>query len=1754
MPDTADIHFLAVCRKFGFVSPCLALVAGVACSIGGEPDLGTAKGEVFSAFGKIAKQIIKDAVSPGPLVLLDSDDQLVADGATIPTFVKGAVGGTSPTLDVSIRNTGTTHILLSEVTIAPNEHFSVVRFPTDGIAPEATETIELSMNVDGEGFREGTLVIKQSDALSYTYKVNGAVVGSLAEGTTGRSPIGDEKVLLEPGEISPDTELVVIIDEVKRAVSRQLRASYFVDQYAPVPEEPPYDDEKFYHRAYRFRLDFMMTKQELEDAVTHDDAVVGISHLVTMETAAFDDTHYGEQDNLAQIGLDEATFDFYDTTTVFPVDAAQEIEGEHAKVRVAVIDTGIDLDNEDLGEVFEHLNDTDLTNWSVNDQSMVGNEPHDTDGHGTSVASVISAKSNNGKGIVGIASNNVILMPYRLGPQGQKVTSHKLFHAIQHAVNSGAEVINLSLGGIQRGCDPIMGYAMYLAIQRGVVFVIAAGHGVGPEDNPEKGGLLVSPSRFAYRNLVNTSAPGCWGAYFKGALTVGATTTEGADTEAAVSRIRLPGTKTPAGTIKKSSSRMAGKSSSGKGSLTRKVSAGSRVKVSYKRESMPGKSTLPGVKVSHKRDSTESRVKAATKAPAGTDRAEEVVLAPFSNYGPNVEIAAPGTGVLAWGVDANDKPALKRVSGTSIATAQITGAVALVIAFHKARNWPYDPWLIEDILLNGTRENPDLASNGSSAGVAKGKVLHLGDIAQYLLGLMEKTSDERRLEPTSNTELGSSFLLGDSPGEVTSLALRTEEGAVNKYSRMQIQALAFFSNGGQLVVGGPDDNIQWSVAPAKGSLAPADATISSSGILYPGQNSSGYYTVTATYKGITATTDVFVTDRSVGTGLGVLVPGTNVYTGPILESLQIVLGLPGQEIKYCGDRVQLRVLGVYSDGSTRAPRRGRSRPPMARSIEGPNGKKFKKLGNFCSQDMFAGKVYTVSYTTTNIRNEVVHAELPITVPSRPLRDKNPIEIYLKGDSFKEGPPYKVLHGSQTIWPRWKLYFADGGVQDSSTSNNLPTTRRFLLNGKDESSVNPYAFSRPEYVPPGTHQLGMKLTYRGAKEGVQEITTASPTETVTLDVRPSEITGIRLLGSRRSVPASFRMGHETNKLYIYEVLSDLASGETKMRMARDIDRHYAVSIVRADTGLAAPKSYWSVSNEYSLMLSFYNDNIGDEFTVQVTQKSIPRASEQAVVTRTGEPLTDSVTAPTSGSDRVELPKLDPALWPQEISPAIKVPDGYCDEIDEESGLARRELSPFAGGSGRKEDPYRICNATQFLKIDYCSKSDAEKEECIFQEDYRSGSHFRFMDHVRFYNENGDKDAPKSQTVIVRTPIYINGNGFEVHNLRLEHPHKSNVGLFDRDYGHVSIDNLGLRAPVIKGESDVGGLLGDDDRGAIVRNSYVAGGSITGQENVGGLIGKQGHRGRVYSSFNYGTTVRVAKSIGGGLVGESRGWIQQSYSTGNVVSTAVHGYGGTIGGLVGWLGTDRFGLSLPKDWNGQEESGVIFYSFASGNVVGQPKCYKEVYRALEDKLPEQVSTCNEENNRVGHVLAGGLVGHSEGALIYTYATGNVTGYGLGVGGLVGRTRSQSGGYGETGLVHGSTASGTVSGVKAVGGLIGLNEGSIVQESSALETTVIGLAEVGGLYGNTDWTTFTWNSLASAPANSLGLEPGSQTDKRGGMVGSHSRSAKRGTSETQVFRDVFHDSFWVPGGNDETLLDYGNYYGEGPFGDSLIKPAVE
>jgi subtilisin family serine protease len=154
-------------------------------------------------------------------------------------------------------------------------------------------------------------------------------------------------------------------------------------------------------------------------------------------------------------------------------------------ITIAIIDDGVDYTHPDLRNNIWN-NSKEIANNGIDDDrngfvddirgwNFVenNNDPSDlsTDGHGTHVAGTAAASQGSATGV----AYNAKIMPIRvIGNQGAFDTD--IAQGIRYAVNNGAKVINMSLGGDSPILAPELTEALLFAKQEGVTVLIASGN------------------------------------------------------------------------------------------------------------------------------------------------------------------------------------------------------------------------------------------------------------------------------------------------------------------------------------------------------------------------------------------------------------------------------------------------------------------------------------------------------------------------------------------------------------------------------------------------------------------------------------------------------------------------------------------------------------------------------------------------------------------------------------------------------------------------------------------------------------------------------------------------------------------------------------------------------------------------------------------------------------------------------------------------------------------------------------------------------------------------------------------------------------------------------------------------------------------------------------------------------------------------------------------------------------------------------
>ncbi|WP_107923922.1 S8 family peptidase [Lysinibacillus parviboronicapiens] len=196
--------------------------------------------------------------------------------------------------------------------------------------------------------------------------------------------------------------------------------------------------------------------------------VIQLSKGVTLEKAV---SYYAKQQGVKNVspsyvyhafgtGEDPKKKDMYHLN-LLQIDKALELAGDH-EVKVAVIDSGVDFKHPDLkSQVLPPYNAAAPANTTY------------AGDHGTHVAGIIGAAKDNAIGGHGV-NPKAKLLPIDVFNGKDGANDFVIAQGILYAIEQGADVINMSLGGY--GESPLMKEAIQQANEKGITVVAAAGN------------------------------------------------------------------------------------------------------------------------------------------------------------------------------------------------------------------------------------------------------------------------------------------------------------------------------------------------------------------------------------------------------------------------------------------------------------------------------------------------------------------------------------------------------------------------------------------------------------------------------------------------------------------------------------------------------------------------------------------------------------------------------------------------------------------------------------------------------------------------------------------------------------------------------------------------------------------------------------------------------------------------------------------------------------------------------------------------------------------------------------------------------------------------------------------------------------------------------------------------------------------------------------------------------------------------------
>jgi subtilisin family serine protease len=206
-------------------------------------------------------------------------------------------------------------------------------------------------------------------------------------------------------------------------------------------------------------------------------------HTLTQDSATtYNDPLYDLQTNLAALGIPRA-----------------HERSKGARVRVALIDTGVDAAHPDLHDRI------------AGERSFVDTLAGSSGGsrHGTAMAGLIAAAANNRVGIVGVAplaQVEVFEACWQLKPNADEAACNTftLAKALAAAIDARIPLVNLSIAG---PADPLLSALIEAGLKRGAIFVGAASGatdsfpsdvpgviGVGSSEHPIGNPTVTAPS------------------------------------------------------------------------------------------------------------------------------------------------------------------------------------------------------------------------------------------------------------------------------------------------------------------------------------------------------------------------------------------------------------------------------------------------------------------------------------------------------------------------------------------------------------------------------------------------------------------------------------------------------------------------------------------------------------------------------------------------------------------------------------------------------------------------------------------------------------------------------------------------------------------------------------------------------------------------------------------------------------------------------------------------------------------------------------------------------------------------------------------------------------------------------------------------------------------------------------------------------------------------------------------------------------
>ncbi len=220
-------------------------------------------------------------------------------------------------------------------------------------------------------------------------------------------------------------------------------------------------------QTYRLKINANTDIEKLIERLKNDPSVELVERVALRKTIAVPtDTSYVKQYHLNKIKAAEAW----------------DVNPGTAVIKVAVVDNAIEINHPDLI-------DNMLPGFDLGDNDADASPPNASFSHGTHVAGIVAATTNNVRGIASASNNRVKVIPIKATPNsGNPDGIYFGFEGIVWAVDNGADIVSLSWGGggFSQSEQDVIDYAY----ENGVMVIAAAGN--------ENNNLLQYPAAYAH--------------------------------------------------------------------------------------------------------------------------------------------------------------------------------------------------------------------------------------------------------------------------------------------------------------------------------------------------------------------------------------------------------------------------------------------------------------------------------------------------------------------------------------------------------------------------------------------------------------------------------------------------------------------------------------------------------------------------------------------------------------------------------------------------------------------------------------------------------------------------------------------------------------------------------------------------------------------------------------------------------------------------------------------------------------------------------------------------------------------------------------------------------------------------------------------------------------------------------------------------------------------------------------------------------